>query len=57
MDDFAHVRQNNIVDNMVVVEVAHGTTDNMDYNTKDAENMTHIASHNYKFDQLIFFPF
>jgi len=35
--------QNNIANNMVVVEVAHKTVDNMDYNAEVVENMAHIV--------------
>jgi len=35
--------QNSIVDNMVVVEVADKTANNMDYYVEAAENMTHIV--------------
>jgi len=36
--------QNSFVDNMVVVEVAHKTIDNMDYNVEAAESEAHIAA-------------
>jgi len=36
--------QNSFVDNMVVVEVAHKTVDNMDYNVEVAESKAHIAA-------------
>jgi len=36
--------QNSFADNMVVVEVAHKTVDNMDYNVEAAESEAHIAA-------------
>jgi len=36
--------QNSFADNMVVVEVAHKTVDNMNYNVEAAESKTHIAA-------------
>jgi len=36
--------QNSFADNMVVVEVAHKTVDNMDYNVEAVESRVHIAA-------------
>jgi len=36
--------QSSFADNMVVVEVAHKTVDNMDYNVKAVESEVHIAA-------------
>ena len=36
--------QNSFADNMIVVEVAHKTVDNMDYNVEAAESEVHIAA-------------